>query len=80
MQIESHQSLVEYIVKALVENPDAVEILVVDGSTGPLIELRVAPSDRGRVIGKKGRTAHAIRTLLASMGPDEEKVGLEIVD
>jgi uncharacterized protein len=74
------QALVEYIAKALVESPDQVNVQVnaIDG--GDEIVLHVAPEDRGRVIGKNGRTAHAIRTLLAAASPEGKTTTLEIVD
>ena len=70
--------LVEYIAKALVDEPEAVE--VTQPSDG-VIELRVSDEDRGKIIGRKGRTAHAIRALLAASSADEdEPTSLEIVD
>ena len=75
------KDLVEYIAKALVTAPDQVEVIDAgrEGDT-EVLELRVAPDDRGKVIGKKGRTAHAIRTLLASSSPEGHSYSLEIVD
>jgi predicted RNA-binding protein YlqC (UPF0109 family) len=58
------QSLVEYIARALVENKDAVAANVKEDSAGYLVELHVAQADMGRVIGKGGRIANAIRTLV----------------
>ncbi len=74
--------LVEYIAKALVEFPEQVEVRVTSESDGEqFLELRVAADDRGRVIGKNGRTAHAIRTLLnAAAAASGRSVQLEIVD
>jgi hypothetical protein len=75
------KDLVEYIAKALVDSPG--EVAVIDaGSEGDAqyLELRVAADDRGKVIGKKGRTAHAIRTLLAACSPEGKTVSLDIVD
>ncbi len=74
------QALVEYIAKALVDHPEQVnvETHAIDG--GDEIILRVAADDRGRVIGKNGRTAHAIRTLLAAASPEGKATTLEIVD
>ena len=73
------ESLVRYIAQALVDDPESVEVTTVDGDTA-LIELRVAAEDRGRVSGKNGRTAHAIRTLLAAAAKDDEPSVLEILD
>ena len=75
------KDLVEYIAKAVVSDPDAVEVVVVDRpGDSTILELRVAADDRGKVIGKKGRTAHAIRTLLAAASPDGQAYSLDIVD
>lgn len=71
------KELVEYIAKAMVDAPDQVEVR--EAGTG-VLELRVAADDRGKVIGKKGRTAHAIRTLLAACSPEGQPVSLDIVD
>ncbi len=71
------RELLEYIAKSLVDNPDEVEVEEVrDG----LWELQVAEPDRGKVIGRKGRTAHAIRTLMAAIADEGETPTLEIVD
>ncbi len=76
------KDLVEYIAKALVSEPDRVEVM--DGGREgetEIIELRVAADDRGKVIGKKGRTAQAIRTLLAAAGSkDGKRTELEIIE
>lgn len=58
------RELVEVIAKALVDEPEAVRVNEVDGEKVTVIELRVAPGDLGKVIGKQRRTARAIRTLL----------------
>ena len=55
---------VEYMVKSLVENPDQVEVREIDGTHSVIFEVRVAKEDMGRVIGKGGRVANAMRTLL----------------
>jgi hypothetical protein len=74
------KELVEYIAKALVDNPDEVEVTEIPGTTSVIIELRVAPEDMGRVIGKDGRVANAIRTLLRVVAAKEGKrVTLEII-
>ncbi|MEE8409715.1 MAG: KH domain-containing protein [Myxococcota bacterium] len=75
------EKLVEYVAKALVENPDEVEVETVrDTENEQVIELRVAVDDRGRVIGKNGRTAHALRTLLDAASPEYRAITLDIVD
>ncbi len=71
----------EYVVKALVDNPDDVDIKEVDGERVVLFELRLHPSDVGKVIGKNGRTITAIRTLLTGAGAKHGKRAmLEIVE
>lgn len=62
------KQLVEDIAKALVELPDGVALRLVEGEQTTVLELRVAPSDTGKVIGKQGRTAHSIRTILRAVG------------
>jgi len=62
------KELVEDIAKALVDIPEDVAVREVQGEQATLLELRVAPSDLGKVIGKQGRTARAIRTLLGAAG------------
>jgi predicted RNA-binding protein YlqC (UPF0109 family) len=62
------KELVEDIAKALVDIPDEVTVREVSGEQATLLELRVAPSDLGKVIGKQGRTARSIRTLLGAAG------------
>ncbi|NJL92569.1 MAG: KH domain-containing protein [Anaerolineae bacterium] len=74
------KELVEYIAKSLVDDPDAVEVNEIPGTTSVIIELRVAPDDMGRVIGKDGRVANAIRILLRVLASKEGKrVTLEII-
>lgn len=75
------KELVEFIVKSLVDNPDKVVIEEVEGEKTTVIELRVDSSDLGKVIGKQGRTARAIRTLLNAAGIKKNKrVVLEILE
>ncbi len=62
------KQLVEEIAKALVDNPDQVSVREVEGEQVTVLELKVAPSDLGKVIGKQGRTARSIRTLLGAAG------------
>jgi predicted RNA-binding protein YlqC (UPF0109 family) len=62
------KELVEEIAKALVDIPDQVSVREVQGEQVTVLELRVAPSDLGKVIGKQGRTARAVRTLLGATG------------
>jgi len=62
------KELVEEITKALVDTPEEVQVREVQGEQATVLELRVAPSDLGKVIGKQGRTARSMRTLLAAAG------------
>ncbi len=62
------KNLVADIAKALVDSPDDVSVREVEGEQVTVLELRVAPSDLGKVIGKQGRTARSIRTLLGAAG------------
>jgi len=58
------KDLIEFIAKALVDNPDQVHVTEIGGEKTTVVELRVAPGDLGKVIGKQGKTAKAMRTLL----------------
>jgi predicted RNA-binding protein YlqC (UPF0109 family) len=62
------KQLVEDIAKALVDQPDRVQVKEVEGEQTTVLELRVAQEDLGKVIGKQGKTARAMRTLLAAAG------------
>jgi len=62
------KDLVEAIAKALVDQPDKVSVREVQGEQTTVLELRVAAEDLGKVIGKQGKTARAVRTLLAAAG------------
>ncbi|HPG37575.1 MAG TPA: KH domain-containing protein, partial [Candidatus Saccharibacteria bacterium] len=75
------QQFVEYVVKSLVEKPDAVVIDRRVDEKGVLLELTVDPEDLGRVIGKRGATAQSLRTLLRALGTkNEARYNLRIVD
>ncbi|MCJ7548399.1 MAG: KH domain-containing protein [Anaerolineae bacterium] len=74
------KDLVEYIVKALADNPDAVSLSEIEGEASIVLELRVAPEDMGRMIGREGRTINAMRSLSRVVGAKMgKKVTLEIV-
>ena len=76
----SAESLVEYVAKSLVDEPDAVSVKVIDDSEGRVIELHVAEGDMGKVIGRNGSVAKALRTLLKVVAAREgESISLEIV-
>ena len=75
------KELIERIAKALVDQPDAVKIAEVKGERTSVIELSVAKEDMGKVIGKQGRTAIAIRTLLSAASMKQKKrTILEIIE
>ena len=75
------KDLVEYIAKSLVDSPDEVSVNIVEGEKSTILELKVSPEDTGKVIGKHGRIARAIRTVLsASATKSGKRVVLEILD
>ena len=70
-----------YIVAELVDHPDDIEIEEVEDDQGVVLELRVNPEDDGKVIGKRGRTAKALRALVRAAGAlEDEDVTVEILD
>ncbi len=74
------KDLVEYVAKSLVDDPAAVEVTETRNGSTVVLELRVAPDDMGRVIGKSGRVANAIRVLLRVLAAEQGKrVTLEIM-
>ncbi len=75
------KELLELIAKALVDNPNEVSVSEVSGSQTTILELRVAKEDLGKVIGKQGRLAGAIRTILEAAGKKlGKRVHLEIIE
>ena len=75
------KELVQYLAQHLVNNPDAVEVKETLGETASILELKVAREDLGRIIGKQGRTAKSIRTILnAAASRINRKVVLEILE
>ena len=75
------KDLIEYIAKSLVDNSDEVRVSEVQGERTSIIELRVAKEDLGKVIGKQGRTARAMRTILSAASTKIRKRSvLEIVE
>jgi uncharacterized protein len=75
------KDLIEYIAKALVDNPDDVSVTELEGKQTSVIELRVAKEDLGKVIGKQGRTARAMRTILGAASTKVKKRSvLEILE
>lgn len=75
------KGLIEYIARALVDRPEAVELRTSPSEGGMLYELKVAPEDVGKVIGRDGRTVNALRTVLTAAALKKgEKARLEILD
>ena len=75
------KELVEYIAKSLVDSPELVEVREAEGEQGAVLELSVSHEDLGKIIGKQGRTARAIRTLLGAVSAKTKKrVVLEIIE
>jgi hypothetical protein len=75
------KELVELIARSLVDNPDGVKVREIEGDQTTVLELRVADGDLGKVIGKQGRTARAIRTILGASGMKlKKRFVLEILE
>jgi len=81
MADEPMKTLIEMIAKALVDKPDQVEVSEVEGEQTTVVELKVAKEDLGKVIGKQGRTARALRTILSAASTKIRKRSvLEIIE
>lgn len=75
------KELVEMIAKSLVDNPEKVHVSQLEGEQTSILELKVAPEDLGKVIGKQGRTARAIRVILGAAGMKlKRRFNLEIIE
>jgi len=75
------KELIEQIAKALVDNPEQVTVRAIEGEQTTVLELKVAQSDLGKVIGKQGRTARSIRTILGAAGMKlKKRFTLEILE
>ncbi len=75
------KDLVEYIAKSLVDDPSGVDVNVIEGEKSTILELKVAQADIGKVIGKHGRIAKAVRTILSAAATKTGKrIVLEILD
>ena len=75
------KDLVEAIAKALVDKPEEVQVRAVEGEQVTVLELRVDPTDLGKVIGRQGRTAKSIRTILGAAGMKlKKRLTLEILE
>jgi predicted RNA-binding protein YlqC (UPF0109 family) len=73
------ETALEHLVKGIVDNPDDVRVESSTSSRGELLEVRVHPDDLGRVIGRSGRTAKALRTLVTALA-DGQRVRVDVVD
>ena len=75
------KELINYIARSLVDNPDQVEVTEIEGNQTSVLELKVAKEDLGKVIGKQGRTARAMRTILsAASAKIKKRTVLEIIE
>ncbi len=75
------KELIKYIARALVDNPEMVEVSEIEGNQTSVLELKVAKEDLGKVIGKQGRTARAMRTILsAASAKVRKRTVLEIIE
>ncbi len=75
------KGLVEYLARALVNQPDAVTVTEIESDAGTVLQLSVAKEDLGRIIGKQGRTAKSLRTILnAAAARANRKIVLEIIE
>ncbi|MAF32754.1 MAG: KH domain-containing protein [Desulfobacterales bacterium] len=75
------KDLIKYIAESLVDNPEQVTVKVVEGNQTSVLELKVAEEDLGKVIGKQGRTARAMRTILsAASAKIKKRAVLEIIE
>lgn len=75
------RTLIEYIARSLVDHPDDVQVNEVEGEQTTVLELKVAQDDLGKVIGKQGRTARALRTILSAASTRSKKrTVLEILE
>ena len=75
------KELIKHIAQALVDNPEQVSVREITGEYTIILELKVAKEDMGKVIGKQGRTAQALRSILnAASGKEKKRITLEILD
>lgn len=81
MEVGTIKELITYIAKALVDKPEDVSVNEVEGEKTTILELKVAPEDLGKVIGKQGRTARAMRTILSATATKlRKRAVLEILE
>jgi len=81
IEVPTARSVLEYLVKSVVESPDDVDVEVVDRRGTVTLEVTVAEGDMGRVIGRRGRVANSIRTIVrAAASKDDSSIDIEFVD
>lgn len=78
MSADVAKSVCEYVVKQIVDQPDAVSVAQSETDTGIRLDVTVGDGDMGRVIGKRGRVASAIRTVVRSAGIDDDVAAIEV--
>lgn len=80
-EVATMKELVKFIAQSLVDNPDAVQVTEIEGEQTSVLELKVAKEDLGKVIGKQGRTARAMRTILSAASTKiRKRAVLEIIE
>ena len=79
--IRDMEGFVEYVVKALVDNPDQVDVTAVDGKEGATIQVRCCKEDIGKIVGKRGKTIMAIRSLVSgAAGRQHKRVSVDVLE
>ena len=78
--MSTRSEALDHLVRGIVDDPDAVRVTEKSTRRGPLLEVRVAPADLGRVIGRYGRTARALRTVTSALSKDDIRVDIVDVD
>ena len=78
--MSSRADALDHLVRGIVDDPDAVRVTEKSTRRGPLLEVRVAAADLGRVIGRSGRTARALRTVTTALSEDDVRVDIVDVD
>ena len=79
--LQDLESFVDYVVKSLVDNPDAVELTTVENSEGATIKIRCSKEDIGKIVGKRGKTIMAIRSLVSgAAGRQRKRVSVDVMD
>ena len=79
--VREMEAFVEYVVKALVDKPEEVEITTVDGNEGATIQVRCCKDDIGKIVGKRGKTIMAIRSLVSgAAGRQHKRVSVDVLD